>query len=113
VVKAIDVEIAGMTLRLKSSHDEATVHDLVRYVDHRIQEALPLTKNASLQTAALLACLNIAEELILLKRKAQAELNRVESKAQRILQHLENSQTSRSVELSEVALAAPSSSPHA
>jgi cell division protein ZapA len=106
VVKTLDVEIAGMTLRLKSSHDEATVHDLVRYVDHRIHEALPLTKNASLQTAALLACLNIAEELILLKRKANAELNRVETKAQRILHHLENSQTPRSNETNEAPIVA-------
>ena len=95
ITRTIDVEIGGVALRLKSTHDEATVRELVHYVDDKIKEALPLTKNNSVQTAALLACLNVSEELILLKRNAQVELDKVEAKAKKVLTQLEESQTTR------------------
>ncbi|MBX9765915.1 MAG: cell division protein ZapA [Bdellovibrionales bacterium] len=91
-----EVEIAGLPLKVKSSHDEATVRELSQFVDSKIKEALPLTKNNSFQTAALLACLNIAEELITLKGKAFQELDRVEEKAQKILSRLEDTQSPKS-----------------
>ena len=54
------------------------------YVEAKIQQAMKATKSGSFQSAAVLAALNIAEELILLKRKALAELDRVEEKALKI-----------------------------
>lgn len=86
------VEIAGMYLRLKSSHDEKTVNEVVSYVNSKIKEALPLTKNESLQTAAILACLNLGEEMILFKRQARENLEIVEERAQAIVSSLESSQ---------------------
>lgn len=89
--RVFEVTIAGITLKLKSSHDESFVQDLVSFVDSKVSEALPLTKTGSVQMAALLACLNIAEEHVLLKRKAKSELDHLEHKAQHILSHLESS----------------------
>ena len=89
--RLFEVVIAGVPLRLKSAHDEQTVNELVAYVDQKVREALPLTKTGSIQNAAILASLNLAEEYILLKRKAKLELEHLEAKAQKVISELESS----------------------
>lgn len=86
-----EVNIAGVPLRLKSSHDEETVRELINLVDRKVREALPLTKTGSLQTASIFASLHLAEEILMLKRKTQAELQSLESKAEKVLSDLEDS----------------------
>ena len=86
-----ELSIAGLPFKLKSSHDEQTVQQLVEFVDQKVKEALQVTKSGSFQSAAVLAALNIAEELILLKKRAIKELDRLEDKAQKLSQNLENS----------------------
>ena len=87
--KLFEVEIAGVPLRLKSSHDEQTVNELVRLVDEKIREALPLTKTGSIQNASILASLNLAEDYLMLKRKALSELDGLETKAQKVISEME------------------------
>jgi cell division protein ZapA len=86
-----ELNIAGLNFRLRSSHDEQTVQQLVNFVDDKMKQAMQSTKSGSFQTAALLAALNIAEELILLKRRAQAELDELEERVQKINEGLEHS----------------------
>ena len=93
--KSYEFEIAGMPYKLKSSHDEQTVRELVEYVDQKVKQALAATKSGSFQSAAVLAALNIAEELILLKHKAQHELDALELKAVKISHDLNNSRINR------------------
>lgn len=88
--KTVDFKIAGVSYKIKSSHDEQTLKDLVQYVDQKVTEAMQATKNSSFQNAAVLASLNIAEEMILLKRRAHAELAELEQKALRLSQEIEN-----------------------
>lgn len=93
--KLFEVHIADHQFRLRSSQDEAFVHELVKIVDQRIKQALSATKSGSVQNAAVLAALNIAEELMLLKKKALREIALIEEKALRLSQDLEkNSQSS-------------------
>lgn len=91
--RLFEVEIAGVHLRLKSSHDEETVNELVALVDQKIREALPLTKTGSVQNASILASLHLAEEFLLLKRKAQSELGALEAKALKVISELESSRS--------------------
>jgi len=86
-----EVTVAGLPLKLKTSHDHETVNELVQFVDKKISEAVGTTKSG-FPTAAVLACLNLAEELILLKRKALAEIDRLETKTRRVISELESSQ---------------------
>jgi cell division protein ZapA len=90
-----EFQIAGLPYKLKSQHDEATVQELVAFVDSKVQQALSVTKSGSFQSAAVLAALNIAEELILLKRKAQLELDLLEEKTLKLSASLENSKLTR------------------
>ena len=93
--KVYELTFGGLPFKLKSSHDEATVQELAHFVEHKLQQALVATKSGSYQSAAVLAALNIAEELILLKRRAIRELDRIEEKALKISEDLEGSKSSK------------------
>ncbi len=93
--KIFHFKIAGVSYKIKTSHDEQTVNELVKFVNSKVTDALAGTKNSSFQNAAVLAALNIAEEMILLKRRAQAELEKLESKALKLSQDLENSKANK------------------
>ena len=85
------VSIAGVPLRLKSSHDVETVNELVRMVDEKIRQAMPLTKTGSIQNASILAALNMAEELLILKRRARELVEGLEARIARVTEDLEKS----------------------
>ena len=93
--KTFNFKVAGVPYKLKTSHEEQTVNELVNFVNGKITEALSVTKNSSFQNAAVLAAFNIAEEMILLKQRAQAELDKLEAKALKLSQDLENSKISK------------------
>ena len=93
--KTFELTFAGLSFKLRSSHDEATVKELAQFVDMKINKAMTTLRSGSFQSAAILAALNIAEELILLKRKALRELDRLEDRAQRISNDLDSSKVGR------------------
>ncbi len=93
--------IAGLPFKLKSHHDPATVRELVQLVDQKITQALELTKSGSVQSAAVLAALNLAEEVVLLKKRARKELDRLEDKVLRISQDLEASKVDKGEQIAE------------
>ena len=93
--KIFDVEIAGIPLKLRTSNEEHVVSKLVNMVDSRVQVALKNSKNRSLQNAALVVALNIAEELLFCKEQARDEISRLGGEAQQLLADLESSQFSQ------------------
>jgi cell division protein ZapA len=95
--KTFDFLIAGVPYKLKTSHDDATVQEMVEFINSKITQALAITKNGSFQNAAVLTAMNLAEELILLKRKAHRELERIEEKAVRLSLDLENSKNNKAL----------------
>lgn len=76
-IKNYEVEIAGVPLRLKSSHDQETVNEILVMVEEQMDQKLAKT---SLRNSALLACLRLAEELYLLKRQTKEELDSLEAR---------------------------------
>lgn len=97
-----EFQIGGLPFRLRSSQDKETVEHLVQFVDQKVQLAVKATKSGSVQSAAILAALNIAEELILLKKRAQKEIEQIEERAQRLAQDLDSTKTSKGVATSSV-----------
>lgn len=77
-LKTFEVEIAGVPLRLKSSHDQTTVDQILKMVEEQMDPQLAQT---SLRNSALLACLRLAEELYLLRTQTKKELDNLESQA--------------------------------
>lgn len=96
---SFDFKIAGVSYKIKTSHDEQTLQNLVEYVNGKVTEAMKATKNSSFQNAAVLASLNIAEEMILLKRRAQAELEKLEHKALKLAQEIENTKANKTISM--------------
>ena len=90
-----EVEIAGTSVKLRSSHGEKAVHELVDMVNQKVQEIQGAKSQVSYQNALLLASLHIAEELRQLKNSAKKELDLLEASAQEILSDLESSPISQ------------------
>ena len=90
-----DVQVAGLPLRLKSSHDQQTVQELIDLVDGRVKEAMAANSNISFQKALLLASLHVAEDLVFLKRALRGRLDNLETKAKGILTELDSSPLAR------------------
>jgi cell division protein ZapA len=86
-----EVQVGGLTLKLKSSHDLETVEKLITLVDDKINEAMALSPNMSFQNALLLSALHIAEDVVVLKQKAQKNIQSMEDQALKILTQLESS----------------------
>ncbi len=79
-----EVKIAGIPFKLKTAHNEMFVNELVNFVNEHINKSLKETKSGSVQTAAVLTALNIAEEHLILKKQALMSLERLEQKASKI-----------------------------
>jgi cell division protein ZapA (FtsZ GTPase activity inhibitor) len=90
--KVYEVRIAGIVFNLKTSQDENTVYELVNFVNTKIEESTSALKSGSLQNAAILASLNIAEDYLMLKKQAVTELDRLEQKVRKVSSELESSQ---------------------
>jgi cell division protein ZapA len=91
----IEVQVAGMPLKLRSSHDDQTVRELVNLVDSKVKEALETNSNISYQKALLLASLHIAEDIVFLKRAATQRLEQLEVKTKSLLSELDHSPLTR------------------
>ena len=86
-----EVQVAGVSLKLRSSHDPETVEELTQLVDQKVRETLEAGSSISFQNALILTALNLAEDQLLLKRAAQRELTSIEQQTQSILDQLEES----------------------
>lgn len=75
--KTYEVEIAGVPLRLKASHDQETVNEILKMVETHLD---PKLAQKSLRNSALLACLRLAEELYLLRERTKKELDNLETR---------------------------------
>lgn len=93
--KTFEVQVGGLTLKLKSSHDRETVSQLIALVNAKIDGAEKAHPQISYQKALLLTCLHLAEELVLLKRGLSFELDQVERQVQQIFIELESSPLNR------------------
>lgn len=91
----LEIQVAGMPLKLRSSHDDQTVRELVKLVDDKVKQALSANSNISYQKALLLASLHIAEDLVFLKRAAHQRLEQLETKTKTLLLELDSSPLTR------------------
>ena len=67
------IQIYGKTYSLKSSSSEVDAEEVAAYVDSRIKELANVRGKTSTLDLAILAALNIAQELMELKNQAGAK----------------------------------------
>ncbi len=80
--RTVTVEVAGQKLTLRTDASEAYVQSLAAFVTEKIAEVKHSTRTFSTQALAILAALNIADDLFQLR-------GRVREKSQRLLELLE------------------------
>ena len=82
--KALDVEILGQKFTISSDADEGYMLKVAGYVDGKMQELMQASKPVAKSNVAMLAALNIADELHRLKDSHEAVLNRLDQLSKRI-----------------------------
>lgn len=92
----MEVTIFGQTLKLRGDADPEMTLKLAEFVDQKMREAVPSTMSLSnvlynerIARVAILAALNIAEELFQLRAEKENEKNLIEEKASAMLSLLE------------------------
>ncbi|MCB0421456.1 MAG: cell division protein ZapA [Bdellovibrionales bacterium] len=93
--KIYDVEVAGVALKLRSSHDISTVNELVALVNEKVSDVKSGSQSIPHEKALLLAALHLAEEITLLKKSALSEIDQIEARVHGILNDLESSPVSQ------------------
>ena len=75
--RAIEVEIMGEKLTLRSDAEESHVRKVAGHVDRKIQEVLKTARPVAKSNVAMLAALNIADEYQRLKDNDDAASQRL------------------------------------
>ena len=87
--RSVAVEIAGQRYVIKSDADEAYVHELAHYVDGRIDELRRATRTVSTPQVAILAALNIADDLFRERREGGELKRKVRERTKAVLEYLQ------------------------
>jgi cell division protein ZapA len=82
--KALDVEILGQKFTISSEAEEGYMLKVAGYVDGKMQELMQASKPVAKSNVAMLAALNIADELHRLKDSHEAMMNRLDQLSKRI-----------------------------
>ena len=84
------IQIYGKTYSLKSSSDQMSMEDVAAYVDAKMRELAAALSKTSSADLAVLAALNIAQELMELQKQNDANHKSHEEKIGRIIEALED-----------------------
>ena len=83
------IQIYGKTYSLKSSSDQMSMEDVAAYVDAKMRELAAARSKTSSADLAVLAALNIAQELMELQKQNDANDKSHEEKIGRMIEALE------------------------
>lgn len=88
---ATTVEIFGREYRIKGVADEGYIQSVAKYVDEKMREVSKGTSLPSQDRLAILAALNIADELFQQRQESTDGFTNIERKAESILSLLDDS----------------------
>ena len=88
--RSVTVSVANQRLSLKTDAKPKYVKELADYVDHKLAEAKKAGRTVTTQSLALLAALNIADELLQLRESHETLKREVRERSRRILRSLES-----------------------
>ena len=84
------IQIYGKTYSLKSSSDQVSTEEVAAYVDAKMRELAVVRSKTSSADLAVLAALNIAQELMELQKQTGANDKAHEDKIGRMLEAIED-----------------------
>lgn len=83
------IQIYGKTYSLKSSSSEVDAEEVAAYVDSRMKELANARNKTSTLDLAILAALNIAQELLELKKQSEEKRNAEDEKIRQLVAALD------------------------
>jgi cell division protein ZapA len=92
VKRSVTVVVAGLKFQLKTEADEAYVKQLAHLVNERVDEARQSARTAPVHQLALLAALNLADDLLKSRKDAKAFKAKVRERSRAALALIEGGQ---------------------
>lgn len=83
--RAMSLELFGQRFTVVSDNDESQVRDLVDFVNRRLEEVRTSSRRIQTDQIALLALLNVAEELFRERQNGRALRRRVRERSRKLL----------------------------
>ncbi|MBN2565896.1 MAG: cell division protein ZapA [Candidatus Eisenbacteria bacterium] len=87
--RSVVVHVGGQRYVVRSDADETYIRTLAGYLDDRIKEVSKRSKPVTSQSLAVLAALNIADELFQERRKRVELRQRVKDKSRAMIAYLD------------------------
>jgi cell division protein ZapA len=84
------VEIFGQTYSVRAEGDSSYIHDLARFVDSRMKEVAEQTATVDTTKIAILAALNIADDLHRVERSRMDNPTDALARAERLIRKLDD-----------------------
>ena len=84
------VEIFGQTYSVRADGDSSYVHDLARFVDSRMREVADRTATVDTTKIAILAALNITDEMKQVERQRRADPTDAVGRVERLIRKLDD-----------------------
>ena len=89
-MKTIEIEVYGQRFSLQGEADDTYFHELAQYVDGQMRMLSQEMKTGTPSKLAILAAINIADQLFQQERRRQAGEAEVERRAQGMLESIEH-----------------------
>jgi cell division protein ZapA len=83
--KSTTVEILGREYKIRGLADEAYVREVADYVDAKMREVSRGAATPTAERVAILAAMNIADELLQLRRANSEEMSSIERRTQSLI----------------------------
>ena len=87
--KKLEVEIFGRRYTLRGDADEAYAKELASFVDHKMNEMAAHAKGIQLSKLAILTAINIAHELLELKKNQKEQDAYISGKTRDIIESID------------------------
>jgi cell division protein ZapA len=89
--RSTTIEILGREYKIRGAEDPAYIQEVARYVDAKLREVSQGASGAATDRVAILAAINIADELFQLRRSSSEEFSSIERRAQSLIRLLDDS----------------------
>ena len=84
------VEIFGQTYNVRAEGDSSYIHDLARFVDSRMKEVAERTATVDTTKIAILAALNISDDLYQVQKGRKDDPTNATARAERLIRRLDD-----------------------
>ncbi|MCX7959184.1 MAG: cell division protein ZapA [Deltaproteobacteria bacterium] len=90
-----DITVLGQKIKIATDSDAEHINMVVSFVEKKFEEAKGSIKGINTQSLLIMTLLNVADELIKLRKNKAQELDNVISKMRRILEVIEYNDSQR------------------